>query len=166
MHSTTGSAELGLDEPTAQLWHTSCILTAAPGSAAHGRHVAGCSEFHFYKGSFEKEREKCIRITTQQPHLKRHRKQLWTLIQSRAFWSNSRAIFYSYNIDIQKFWAHKAQLSLETFRSELLNLREVKRLLSYPLTGTSGSPDLRRIFSQYALSDYCSAACWEQETKI
>lgn len=70
VHSTTGSAELGLDEPAAQLWHTLCILTAAPGSAAHGRHVAGCSGSRFYKGSFQKEREKHVRITAQQPYWK------------------------------------------------------------------------------------------------
>lgn len=76
------SSALGLDKPTAQLFCTtnssntehSSVLTAAPESGVHWRHAAGCSEFHFYKGSFQEERKKkALGHPIQKSYFKRHR---------------------------------------------------------------------------------------------
>lgn len=141
----------------------SSVLTAAPGNGARGRHVAGCSEFHFYKGSFQKEKkETALGELISSSVLKSHRKQQWPSTQSRNCGLDSRAMFYTSDTELQ---THTVHPWLENIKSGLLDFEEVKKLLSHQLTGISGSPDLQRIFSRFVLSGYCSAACSNQERK-
>lgn len=71
-------------------------------------------------------------------------------------------MFYTPDTELQ---TQKIHPWLANTKSGLLDFKEVKKLLSYQLTGISGCPDLQRIFSQFVLSGYCSAACSNQERK-